>query len=88
MIMSVILPATRVPKRLWKYLRQLQEKHMFTNTTELIREALREYVINHKDEIGEIEFDLIDVQLVLEEGRAEDKKREEKLNEWLASLRP
>ena len=85
--MSVTLPATRVSKRLWEYLKRLKEKYLFTNTTELIRDALREYVKNHRDEIGETEFNLIDAQLILKQGRAEDKIRETKLNEWLTSIR-
>ncbi|MHA2370040.1 MAG: ribbon-helix-helix domain-containing protein [Candidatus Hodarchaeales archaeon] len=85
--MSITLPATRVPKKLWKYLERLQEQKMFASTTELIREALREYVINHKNEIGEIEFEIIDSQLVLQKGREEDRKKEEQLLEWTETVR-
>lgn len=85
--MSVTLPATRVPKKLWKYLERLQEQKMLASTTELIREALREYVLNHKGEIGEVEFELIDSQLVLQKGRDEDRKKEGQLLEWTETLR-
>lgn len=85
--MSVTLPATRVPKKLWKYLERLQEQKMFASTTELIREALREYVINHKNEIGEIEFEIIDSQFVLQKRHEEDRKKEEHLLEWTKTVR-
>ena len=60
---------------------------MFASTTELIREALREYVLNHKEEIGEVEFNIIDAQIILQKGRKEDKTKEEKLNEWTETIR-
>ena len=85
--MSVTLPATRIPLKLWRYLERLQEEKMFVSTTELIREALREYVVNHKDEIGEIEFNIIDASLILQKGRKEDERKEQKLLGWIETLR-
>jgi metal-responsive CopG/Arc/MetJ family transcriptional regulator len=41
---SFVLPSVRINKKLWKYLQKIMEEKMFTSTTELIRDALREYV--------------------------------------------
>jgi len=61
---------------------------MFTSRAELIKEALREYADRHREEIGRSDFDLLDASIAMEEGRAEDKRREDELLEWSEKLRP
>ena len=84
---SVVLPAVRVSKRLWKYLEKLMEKKLFSNKTELIKEALREYVENHKNEIDIEAFSIVDSRLLLKEERILEKRRDEKLLEWAEKIR-
>lgn len=85
--MSVVVPATRVSRRLWAYLEELMKKRMISERTELVREALREYVLRHKEEIGEKDFEVVDAALLLEESRATERKREEELLAWIDTLR-
>jgi len=85
---TVVLPATRIPRRLWLHLEEIMRNKMFTSKTELIKEALREYVERHRKETTKSNFNLIDASITLEEGRAEDKRREEELLEWTEKLRP
>jgi metal-responsive CopG/Arc/MetJ family transcriptional regulator len=85
---TVVIPATRIPRRLWLILEEVMRTKMFTSKAELIKDALREYAVRHKEEVGRAQFDLIDALIVLEEGRAEDARREEELLEWAEKLRP
>jgi metal-responsive CopG/Arc/MetJ family transcriptional regulator len=85
---SVVIPATRISKKLWAYLEEIMKRKMFTSKSELVKEALREYVTKHKEELGSKDFDIIDAMIVLKEGRDEDKKREKELLEWIEKLRP
>ncbi len=84
---SVVLPATRVPKRLWAYLEELMRRRMLTTRAELIKEALREYVLHHKDEAASRDFRIIEARLALEAGRREDQRREKELLKWIDQLR-
>ncbi len=84
---SVVLPAVRVSKRLWKYLEKLMEKKLFSSKTELIKEALREYVENHKNEIDIETFNSVDSRLLLKEERILEKRREDELFEWVKKIR-
>lgn len=85
---TVVLPATRIPHRLWLHLEQIMKNKMFTNKTELIKEALREYADRHREEMAKPDFNLIEASITMQEGRAEDKRREEELLEWTEKLRP
>jgi len=85
---TVVLPATRIPRRLWLHLEEIMKNKMFTSKTDLIKEALREYADRHREEIPKSDFNLIDASITMEEGRAEDKRIEEELLEWTEKLRP
>jgi len=85
---TVVLPATRIPRKLWLHLEEIMKNKMFTSRAELIKEALREYADRHREEIGRPDFDLLDASIAMEEGRAEDKRREDELLEWSEKLRP
>jgi len=83
---SVVLPATRIPRKLWTYLEQLMKRKMLATKTEVVKEALREYVLHHKDEIEEYEFNIQEAKIILEEGRREDEAGEMKLLECIDKL--
>jgi len=85
---TVVLPATRISRRLWLYLEEIMKNKMFTTKAELVKEALREYADRHKGEVTKSDFNLIDTSITMEEGRAEDKRREDELFEWIEKLRP
>ncbi|MHA1648939.1 MAG: hypothetical protein ACTSYB_02005 [Candidatus Helarchaeota archaeon] len=63
------------------------EKKLFSNKTELIKEALREYVENHKNEIDIETFNIVDSRLLLKEERILEKRREDELLEWAEKIR-
>ncbi|NVM27992.1 MAG: hypothetical protein HWN65_04035 [Candidatus Helarchaeota archaeon] len=84
---SVVLPAIRISKKLWKYLEKLMQKKMFTNKSEMIKEALREYVENHQEEVKETTFNIVDSRLILENERILEKAREDELLEWAEKIR-
>ena len=84
---SVVLPAIRISKKLWKYLEQLLEKKMFSSKASLIKAALREYVENHQKEIDIVEFNIIDSRLILNNERIIEKSREDELLDWTEKLR-
>ena len=75
---TVVIPALRIPRRLWLYLEALMEKKMFTSISELVRDALREYVERHKHEI-EQDFKIITVYLPLKEVDELDNLQEKRL---------
>ncbi|RLE73048.1 MAG: hypothetical protein DRJ37_01395 [Thermoprotei archaeon] len=83
---SVVIPAVRVPRRLWLYLEALREKKMYTSMTELVREALREYVDRHRHEV-EQDFKIIEASLILKEGDKLEAIREKRLIELAEKLR-
>jgi metal-responsive CopG/Arc/MetJ family transcriptional regulator len=45
---SVVMPAVRIPKKLWKSLQEIMRKKMFSGKAELMRDALREYVLSQR----------------------------------------
>ncbi len=83
---SIVIPAVRVPRRLWLYLEALREKKMYTSMTELVREALREYVDKHRHEV-EQDFKIIEASLILKEGDKLEAIREKRLIELAEKLR-
>lgn len=84
---TIVLPAIRISKKLWIFLEKLMDKKMFTNKSELMKDALREYVENHRNEIGTNTFNIVDSQLILEKERIIEKTREDELLEWTEELR-
>ena len=82
---SVVMPAVRIPKKRWKSLEEIMHKRMFSGRAELMRDALREYVLRHEAAVPE--FRISEAALTLHEGRAEDRKREEELIEWVRKIR-
>ncbi|HUY01257.1 MAG TPA: ribbon-helix-helix domain-containing protein [Candidatus Deferrimicrobium sp.] len=84
---SVVLPAVRIPKKLWKYLEKLMEKKMFASKADLLKEALREYLENHKTEIDITTIKIVDSRLLLEKERVLEKAREDELLEWTEKIR-
>jgi len=82
---SIVLPAVRVPKKLWRHLEEIMKRKMFSGKAELVRQALREYVINYKRSVPE--FRISEVALLFEEGRVEDKRRERMLVDWVEKIR-
>jgi len=82
---SVVMPAVRIPRKLWKYLDEIMRKRMFSGKAELIRDALREYVLHHRETTPE--FKISEAAVTLREGRAEDIRREEELIEWIRKIR-
>ena len=83
---SIVIPAVRVPRRLWLYLEALREKKMYTSMTELVREALREYVEKHRHEV-EQDFKIVEATIALKEGDELEAKREKRLIELAEKLR-
>ena len=83
---SIVIPAVRVPRRLWLYLEVLREKKMYTSMTELVREALREYVEKHRHEV-EQDFKIVEATIALKEGDELEAKREKRLIELAEKLR-
>jgi len=63
---SIVIPAIRIPRKLWLLLEELRKKKMFVSMTELVRDALREYVDRHRDEI-EQDFKIIEAFIELKE---------------------
>ena len=85
---SIVIPAVRVPRRLWLYLEVLREKKMYTSMTmtELVREALREYVEKHRHEV-EQDFKIVEATIALKEADELEAKREKRLIELAEKLR-
>lgn len=86
--MSVVIPATRIPRKLWSYLQELMKKRMLSSKSELVKESLREYLMHHKNELTEKEFKITEASITLSEGREEDSAREKELFEWIEKIRP
>lgn len=82
---SVVIPAVRIPRKLWKNLEEIMRKKMFSGKAELVRDALREYVILHTKATPESRIS--EAALTLRQGRSEDRKREEELIEWVSKIR-
>lgn len=82
---TVVMPAVRISRKLWKSLENIMRRRMFNGKTELIRDALREYALRHGKTTPELR--LSEAALTLREGRAEDQRREEKLIEWVRKVR-
>ena len=82
---TVVLPAVRIPRKLWLYLEEIMKRKMFSSKAELIKDALREYVIHHKELIKD--FDIISTSIELKEGRLEDEEREKDLLKWIKKIR-
>ena len=66
---------------------KLMEKKMFASKADLLKEALREYLERHKDEIDVTTFDIVESRLILEKERILEKTREDELLEWAEKLR-
>ncbi|GEM_PF-1146901 len=84
--MSTVIPATRIPRKLWSYLQELMKKRMLSSKSELVKESLREYLMHHKSELTEKEFKIVESSVALREGREEDRKREKELFEWIEKI--
>ena len=82
---SVVIPAVRIPRKLWKSLEEIMRKKMFSGKAELVRDALREYVILQLKATPESRIS--EAALALRQGRSEDRKREEELIEWVSKIR-
>jgi len=82
---SVVIPAVRIPRKLWKNLEEIMRKKMFSGKAELVRDALREYVILQLKATPESRIS--EAALALRQGRSEDRKREEELIEWVSKIR-
>jgi len=82
---TVVLPAVRIPRKLWLYLEEIMKRKMFSSKAELIKDALREYVLRHKELLKD--FDIISTSIELREGRLEDEERERELLEWIEEIR-
>ena len=83
--MSVVLPAVRISRRLWRFLEEIMKRKMFTSKAELIKDALREYVAKHRNLVPD--FQINSALITLEEGRDIDEKREKELFEWIRRIR-
>jgi len=83
---SIVIPAIRIPRKLWLLLEELRKKKMFVSMTELVRDALREYVDRHRDEI-EQDFKIIEAFIELKEDDELEKIREKRLMELAEKLR-
>lgn len=83
---SVVIPAVRVPRRLWLYLEELRKRKMYETMAELVREALREYVERHRGEIEE-DFKILEAIITLREGEELEELRERRLMELAEKLR-
>jgi len=83
---SIVIPAIRIPRKLWLLLEELRKKKMFVSMTELVRDALREYVDRHRDEI-EQDFKIIEAFIELKEDDELEKIREKRLVELAEKLR-
>lgn len=81
---TVVMPAFRIPRRLWKSLEQIKRRKMFSGRAELVRDALREYVLLHEKAS---EFRISEAAVILKEGHAEDLRREQELIEWIRKIR-
>jgi len=75
---SIVIPAIRIPRKLWLLLEELRKKKMSASMTELVRDALREYVDRHRDEI-EQDFKIIEALTELKEDDELEKIREKRL---------
>jgi len=82
---SIVIPAIRIPRKLWLLLEELRKKKMFVSMTELVRDALREYVDRHRDEI-EQDFKIIEAFIELKEDDELEKIREKRLMELAEKL--
>jgi len=82
---SVVLPAVRIPRKLWLYLEEIMKRKMFSSRAELIKDALREYVARHRELIPDLDVTLAFIEL--KEGRFEDEEREKDLFEWIEKIR-
>ncbi len=83
---SEVIPAVRVPRRLWLYLETLRKKKMYVSMTELVREALREYVERHRHEV-EQDLRVVEAILALEESDKLDAEREKMLIKLAEEIR-
>ena len=83
---SIVIPAIRISRKLWLLLEELRKKKMFVSMTELVRDALREYVDRHSDEI-EQDFKIIEAFIELKEDDELEKIREKRLMELAEKLR-
>jgi len=79
------MPAVRIPRKLWRSLEEIMRKRMFSGKAELMRDALREYVLHYRATTPELRIS--EAALTLREGRAEDRRREEELIEWVRKIR-
>lgn len=70
---------------MWLYLEEIMRRKMFLSKTELVKEALREYVTRHRDLLPD--FEIVAAVVELREGRLVDEERERRLLEWVAELR-
>jgi Arc/MetJ-type ribon-helix-helix transcriptional regulator len=82
---SVVLPAVRIPRKLWMYLEEIMRRRMFSGPAELVRDALRAYVEANRSQIGD--FRIIEAKVALKGGREKDERREEELVEQAERLR-
>jgi metal-responsive CopG/Arc/MetJ family transcriptional regulator len=82
---SVVIPAVRIPRKLWKSLEEIMRRRMFSGKAELVRDALTEYVIHHTATMPK--FRISEAALTLREGRGEDRRREEQLIKWVRKIR-
>ena len=83
---SVVIPAVRIPRKLWKPLEEIMRKKMFSGKAELVRDALRQYVLLQEERAAP-ESRIAEAALSLRQGRSEDRKREEELIEWIRKIR-
>ena len=82
---SVVIPAVRIPKKLWRNLEEIMRRKMFSGKAELVRDALREYVILQEKRTSKSRIS--EAVVTLRDGRSEDRKREEELIEWVRKIR-
>ena len=82
---NVVMPAVRIPRKLWKSLEDVMRRRMLSGKAELIRDALREYVMRHQEPAAELRIS--DATQALHQGREEDRRREEELIEWVRKIR-
>ncbi len=82
---SEVMPAVRIPRKLWKSLEEIMRRRMLSGKTELLRDALREYVLRHQPATPELRIS--EAAIRLHQGREEDRRREEELIEWIKKIR-
>ena len=83
---SVVMPAVRIARKLWKSVEEIMRGRMFSGRAQLIRDALREYVlVRRRNTTAEVR--LLEAAVTLRQGRSEDREREEQLLEWVRKAR-